>query len=114
MAGMPSILRLSTDDGPERFVQAIESLVTEAWRPDPQVVDSLEVSASAHLQLLDGCSSLPPVPLRFDATSTDWLSLWLQQALVELEQTRQQSQRAHDLRCSGTISLPSRRRRTQT
>ncbi len=97
MAGMPSILRLSTDDGPERFVQAIESLVTEAWRPDPQVVDSLEVSASAHLQLLDGCSSLPPVPLRFDATSTDWLSLWLQQALVELEQTRQQSQRAHDL-----------------
>ncbi|MCU1051394.1 polysaccharide pyruvyl transferase family protein [Stenotrophomonas maltophilia] len=97
MAGMPAILRLSTDDGPERFVQAIQSLVAEAWRPDPQVVDSLEASASAHLRLLDDCSSLPPAPLRFDATSTDWLSLWLQQALIELGQTRQQSQRAHDL-----------------
>lgn len=97
MAEMPAILRLSTDDGPERFVQAIQSLVAEAWRPDPQVVDGLEASASAHLRLLDSCTSLPPAPLRFDAASTDWLSLWLQQALVELGQTREQSQRAHEL-----------------
>lgn len=97
MAAMPSILRLSTDDGPERFMQAVQSLVAETWRPDPQVVDALEMSASAHLRLLDDCSSLPPAPLRFDATSTDWLSLWLQQALVELGQIREQSQRAHEL-----------------
>ncbi|WP_083298745.1 polysaccharide pyruvyl transferase family protein [Stenotrophomonas sp. HMSC10F06] len=97
MAEMPAILRLSTDDGPERFVEAIQSLVAEAWRPDPQVVDGLEASASAHLRLLDSCTSLPPTPLRFDAASTDWLSLWLQQALVELELTREQSQRAHEL-----------------
>lgn len=97
MAEMPAMLRLSTDDGPERFVQAIQSLVAEAWRPDPQVVNGLEASASAHLRMLDECNALPPAPLRFDATSTDWLSLWLQQALVELGQTREQSQRAHEL-----------------
>lgn len=97
MAGMPSSLRLSVDDAAERFADAIRTLVRGEWYPDPALIAQLEQSSHIHLKLLEGCATLPPRTPRFDASTVDWLALWLQESLSNLRQVQKSSDAAHEL-----------------
>jgi len=98
MVGMPNAQRLSVTADIDSFRQAIHALLARnSWIPDAQVLQSLESSAETHFAMLDICADLPPKKVSFDAGHTDWVLLWLRQALAELEQVREDSQRAHDL-----------------
>lgn len=97
MARMPDECRLAIGDGQERYEAAIRLVTSGAWQPDRHVIEDLQVSARAHLLLLDNCLDLPRREATFDAGRVDWLSVWLQEALREAKEQKISSQRAHEL-----------------
>lgn len=114
MVGMPAAQRLSVDADAARFSAAIEALLDEdPWLPDPEVLAALEQSADAHFSLLDACVDLPPREIGFNADHTDWILLWLQQTLTELERVKQDSGRAHDLLSYRDIQLAEGAKETE-
>jgi len=97
MAEMPEVQRLRIGDDVARYEAALQALMSEEWKPDSQVLESLQDSAQTHLDVLAGCKQAQSRTTTFDAGSMDWLGMWLQQALREVSEVTSRSQQAHEL-----------------
>lgn len=99
MAGMPGVLRLALDSSPDRYVEALAAVLDSdnVWKPDDDLVGSLEHAAAIHLELLAPLGSWAETPKSWNSGEFDWIGAWLQHALAELRMTRETNQRAHDL-----------------
>ena len=96
MAGVADDLRLTLSDPGPRFAQALSSLLSGAWRPDPERIALLESSARVHLDLLQACGS-SEARGTWNSGHYDWLGSWLQQTIADLRATRARSQLAHEV-----------------
>lgn len=108
MASVPAMLRLRIGDTAEKFEASIRSIVAADWAPSRQRIAEIASNASRHLELLDGCLALPKREVTFDAGRMDWLSVWLQQSLREMNDVSERSRLAHELLAYRDLQLASR------